>query len=210
VERGDYRIIARTRASDVSSTRALARSPRLDSSRARVATQSIREAANASAHDPRFAHIFLASPRISSVRANAIARVGGAPLRRAEERAKQQHRPRHTYQIETARMLSAIEFFLGAVIIFLSLRRCDRRLNRANRAETQVIRRAIRLEAQRPSRFLSASLTACGLAFPPVDFITCPTNQPNMPGFILACSALSGLAAITASTALSIAPKSVT
>ena len=57
---------------------------------------------------------------------------------------------------------------------------------------------------------MSASLTACGLALPPVDFITCPTNQPNMPGFILTCSALSGLAAITASTALSIAPASVT
>src|SRR6201986_299598 len=51
------------------------------------------------------------------------------------------------------------------------------------------------IRSQTPRRFLSASLTACGFAFPPVDFITGPTNQPNMPGFALACSAFSGLAA---------------
>jgi hypothetical protein len=63
---------------------------------------------------------------------------------------------------------------------------------------------------QRPNRAFSASLTACGLALPPVAFMTCPTNQPSMPGLALACSALSGLAATTTSIALAIALTSVT
>src|SRR5690606_4658778 len=33
-----------------------------------------------------------------------------------------------------------------------------------------------------PSRALTSSLTACGLALPPVAFITWPTNQPAMVG----------------------------
>ena len=39
-------------------------------------------------------------------------------------------------------------------------------------------------------------MTACGLALPPVAFITWPTNQPASAGFAFACSAFSGLAAI--------------
>ena len=42
----------------------------------------------------------------------------------------------------------------------------------------------------------AASFTACGLALPPVAFITWPTNQPSMVGFAFACSTLSGLAAM--------------
>src|SRR6185312_11380786 len=61
-----------------------------------------------------------------------------------------------------------------------------------------------------PSLALTRSLTACGLALPPVAFITWPTNQPAMVGLALACSTLSGLAAITSSTAFSMAPVSVT
>jgi hypothetical protein len=38
-------------------------------------------------------------------------------------------------------------------------------------------------EDQRPSFALSMSLTACGLALPPDDFITWPTNQPINAGF---------------------------
>ena len=45
---------------------------------------------------------------------------------------------------------------------------------------------------------------------PPVAFITWPTNQPARAGFALACSALPGLAAMTLSTSVSIAPRSVT
>src|SRR5690606_28745407 len=61
-----------------------------------------------------------------------------------------------------------------------------------------------------PRRALTRSLTACGFALPPVAFITWPTNQPASVGLALACSALSGLAAMTSSTAFSIAPVSVT
>jgi hypothetical protein len=70
------------------------------------------------------------------------------------------------------RMLIAIEFFFVVALRFLSMRRCNHRLRRANRSDNKVIRNAIRFETQTPSRFLSASLTACGLALPPVDFIT--------------------------------------
>jgi hypothetical protein len=54
------------------------------------------------------------------------------------------------------------------------------------------------------------ALTACGLALPPEAFITWPTNQPSMVGFIFTCSTLSGFAAMMASTAFSIAAVSVT
>jgi hypothetical protein len=57
---------------------------------------------------------------------------------------------------------------------------------------------------------LDLPCTACGLALPPVAFITWPTNQPASLGLALACSTLSGLAAITSSTAASMAPVSVT
>ena len=43
---------------------------------------------------------------------------------------------------------------------------------RESRRESSDSRRVIRFERQTPRRFLSASLTACGLALPPVDFIT--------------------------------------
>src|SRR5438067_214170 len=61
-----------------------------------------------------------------------------------------------------------------------------------------------------PSLDLRRSLTACGLALPPDDFITCPTNQPTSCGLALACATLSGLAAMMSSTTFSIAPTSVT
>ena len=47
-----------------------------------------------------------------------------------------------------------------------------------------------------PSFDFSRSLTACGLALPPDDFITWPTNQPTSCGFSFACATLSGLAAM--------------
>jgi hypothetical protein len=43
---------------------------------------------------------------------------------------------------------------------------------RESRRESCDSPRVIRLKRYTPSRFLSASLTACGLALPPVDFIT--------------------------------------
>jgi hypothetical protein len=61
-----------------------------------------------------------------------------------------------------------------------------------------------------PSFSRTSALTACGLALPPVAFITWPTNQPASAGLACACATLSGLAAITSSTAASMAPVSVT
>ena len=79
---------------------------------------------------------------------------------------------RRSYQIETTRVHIAIEFFLAAVIIFLSLRRCKRWPPLSKRAANQAIRGARFESLQTPSRFFSASLTACGLALPPVDLMT--------------------------------------
>ena len=39
-------------------------------------------------------------------------------------------------------------------------------------------------------------MTACGLALPPDDFITWPTNQPIAFGLVLASATLSGLLAM--------------
>jgi hypothetical protein len=105
---------------------------------------------------------------------------------------------------------SSIEFFFAARFEILLRRRCKVRRQRVARLRITRIAAGDSRPLQRPSRRFNASLTACGLALPPVDFITCPTNQPSMPGFALACSAFSGLAAMTASTAASIAPVSVT
>ena len=100
--------------------------------------------------------------------------------------------------------LSAIDRVVGRVP-GLDQQRADRRQGRARwrcgRTSPSI---------SMPSLALTSSLTACGLALPPVAFITWPTNQPAMVGLARACSALSGLAAITSSTAFSMAPVSVT
>src|SRR5882757_11475622 len=49
-------------------------------------------------------------------------------------------------------------------------------------------------DAQMPSFAFRRSFTACGLALPPDDFITWPTNQPASCGLAFACATLSGLA----------------
>ena len=68
-------------------------------------------------------------------------------------------------------------------------------------------RRPVTGRFQMPSLAFSRSLTACGLALPPDDFITWPTNQPASCGLAFACATLSGLAAMMSSTTFSIAPK---
>lgn len=55
-------------------------------------------------------------------------------------------------------------------------------------------------DAQIPSFAFSISFTACGLALPPDDFITWPTNQPASCGLAFAWATLSGLAAMMSST----------
>src|SRR5664279_6210567 len=60
------------------------------------------------------------------------------------------------------------------------------------------------LSVQMPSLDLSRSFTACGLALPPDDFITWPTNQPISCGLARACATLSGLADMMSSTTFSI------
>jgi hypothetical protein len=141
-ERRDYRIIARTRSPDHSLTRALARGVHSVATAHRVHSRSFRATAGASPLKSWFAHILWASPTIVVARAGAISSAGGTRLTRVRQREKQQHRSRRAYQIETARILIAIEFFLVVIITFLSLRRCNRRLLRASRAENQVIRGA--------------------------------------------------------------------
>src|SRR4029077_19624082 len=73
---------------------------------------------------------------------------------------------------------------------------------RSTRSRAVMARRRCRRLAtftwqiQMPSLDLSRSLTACGLALPPDDFITWPTNQATSCGLALACTTLSGLAAM--------------
>src|SRR5271156_586859 len=57
---------------------------------------------------------------------------------------------------------------------------------------------------QMPSLDFSRSLTACGLALPPDDFITWPTNHWIAAGLAFAWATLSGLAAMMSSTTFSI------
>jgi len=64
--------------------------------------------------------------------------------------------------------------------------------------------------AYRPSLRATRVFTACGLALPPVAFITWPTNQPASFGFTLAFSTWAGLSAITWSMTASMAASSVT
>ena len=59
-----------------------------------------------------------------------------------------------------------------------------------------------RARTQIPSLLFKISLTAAGLALPPVDFMTWPTNQPSIDGLSFACSTLSGLAAMISSIGL--------
>ena len=63
-------------------------------------------------------------------------------LRASREREDQEHSSRRAYQIETTRMLIAIEFFLVDSYHIFVADRCDRRLLRASRAENDVIRSA--------------------------------------------------------------------
>jgi hypothetical protein len=172
VERADYRIIARTRAVYHSLASALAYAVHFVTAARLHAAQTFCAALDASSFRSSFAHIFCASPRLSVVRAAAIHCAAEAASYAQRQYAEQRHCLRRAYQIETMRMLIAIEFFFVVIINFLSMRRCNCRLRQANRDEGRVIRSAIRLESHTPRRFLSASLTACGLALPPVDFIT--------------------------------------
>ncbi len=167
-----YRIIARARTFDHSLTRALASiaGPRRSASAfagATCARRPMRACANTC-----FAHIFWASPRIGIGLSRAILRAAGTGLTRITQRKWRGAQVRQSYQIETTRALNAIEFFLAAVITFLSLRRCKRSPPLLERAANQAIRGARFDSVQTPSRFFSASLTACGLALPPVDLMT--------------------------------------
>jgi hypothetical protein len=148
-ERHDYRIIARTRRSHQSLTRALARSVHCVHNEARVRARSFCAAVDASSLNSRFAHRLRASPRIVVAHAGALERACGTDLTRVRQRVERRHWRRRAYQIETTRMLIAIEFFFVVTIKFLSMRRCNRPFRRANRDDNEVIRSAIRFEVRR-------------------------------------------------------------
>ena len=148
-------------------------------------------------------------PRITRSRREARRRAAHGAVARLRDDARDAVDIRAAFQIDARGLRIAIEFFLESDDIFFSRApsvRVDARDDSMRIAQRVKSRRA----NQRTNRAFKASLTACGLALPPVVFITCPTNQPSMPGLAFACSALSGLAATTASTARSIAPTSVT
>ena len=139
-ERHDHRIIARARASDLSSTRAFARCVRLGSNEARVRMRSIRSTIRTNANSSRLAHIFSAPPRIATIVRRQFYALAELISGAQGKREKQGHWPRRTYQIETTRMLIAIEFFLAVDIAFLSTRRCDPRIRHSKHGKNQVIR----------------------------------------------------------------------
>ena len=149
--------------------------------------------------DPRRRLIFpaLARARASAVLPRALV---GWSFRFPAKVAQQRRRG----PIGSAR--AAIEFFLA---LSCGYSFCELAILVARR-EIARIRATNQLNHSMPSFDLRMSLTACGLALPPVDFITCPTNQPSMPGLAFACRALSKLAAMTSSTALAITLASVT
>jgi hypothetical protein len=171
-EHRDYRIIARARTFNRSLMRALACGAELHRETACVGARSIRGAIGASSHESRFAHIFLVSPRIVSVGANTIAHVRAPRVRLARntkgkaicrgERIKSKRRARSSQSNFSSSSLS--HFCRRDVAIADSRAR--------NAAGTTRFAARDSTSRQRPSRFLSASLTARGLALPPVDFIT--------------------------------------
>ena len=171
-ERLLYRIIARARTFDHSLTRALPSIAGPHHSAAAFAGCACTRWPMRAFANSCFAHIFWASPRIWIACRRAILRVDGTGLTHIRQRKRRGARVRRSYQIETTRALIAIEFFLAVVIIFLSLRRCKRSPPLLERAANQAIREARFDSRQTPSRFFSASLTACGLALPPVDLMT--------------------------------------
>jgi hypothetical protein len=171
-KRRHYRIIARARARDRSLASALAQGawPNLS------ANSWTRDAhARRSAHvhvESRSALVFLVSPRLKTACARARRRTRGTSLKPRPTVREASVWTLRAYQIETPRMLVAIEFFFTAIITFLSSGRCKRAPRRSKRDANQVIRASDSAWSQTPRRFFSASLTACGLALPPVDFIT--------------------------------------
>ena len=132
----------------------------------------IRAAAHASVRES------LLRPYISGISEDRIAlrrailRAGATALTRITQRKWRVAQAPRSYQIETTCALNAIEFFLAAVIIFLSLRCCKGCPRLLERAANQAIREARCDSRQTPRRLFSASLTACGLALPPVDLMT--------------------------------------
>ena len=120
-ERRDYRIIARTRASDHSLTRALAHAVHSVATAHAFAREASAQQTTQARSIPDFP-IYCARLRESLVaRAEALHRARGTGLTRLRQRENEEQSSRRAYQIETTRMLIAIEFFLVDSIKFLSM-----------------------------------------------------------------------------------------
>jgi hypothetical protein len=84
-------------------------------------TRSVCAAPNASSLDSYFAYILRWSSRLSLAHAEAIRRMRRTGLTCVRQRENQEHSLQRAYQIETMRILIAIEFFLVDSVRFLSL-----------------------------------------------------------------------------------------
>ncbi len=122
-----YRIIARARTFDHSLTRALTSIAEPHRSASAFAGYACASRPTRARANSCFAHIFRASPRITIGCRRAILRARGTALTLITRDKWRGARAPQSYQIETRRALKAIEFFLAAVITFLSLRRCNAR-----------------------------------------------------------------------------------
>ena len=170
-ERCDYRIIARARAPNRSSMRALARGgwPHHNASGcARDPSGRPARTREGSPALPIFSgrlrgsirlertHVFVPAERLQAHQTvrRAMRSPSAGVSNRNDALARRNriflHRCHHIFVVETLRT----------------------RASAPNRAANQAIRRFDSTCSQTPSRFFSASLTACGLALPPVDFIT--------------------------------------
>jgi len=130
--------------------------------------------------------------------------------REIRDRTNASHRARFLQHLFTGQcaLRSLVE---GARFSCDNFVRNDRQANSGSCKRTRIAQIAPLIRAgYNPSLLFSTSLTACGLAFPPVCFITWPTNQPSRFGLAFTCSTLSALPAMMASIAASIAPTSVT
>ena len=140
VKRADYRIIARTQASDRSMTRGLAQHARLRPNPNAWSPSPAHGAALVCMRNPALL-IFSAYLQGSRHRERAQTLIRAKPSQASQRYEKRSDCHLQAYQIETTRKLFAIEFFFIAVITFLSFGRCKCAARRANRTATQVIRR---------------------------------------------------------------------
>jgi hypothetical protein len=171
-ERRDYRIIARTCASDHSLTRALAHDVHSDATPYAFTREASAQQPEQVCSSPGLP-IYIRRLRESwlLVQEQLVALTNWSRARKTTRKATAL--AARSVSNRNGAHADRNRIFLGRRHhIFVAETLQQPTSPRESRRESSDSRRVIRLERQTPRRFLSASLTACGLALPPVDFIT--------------------------------------